>query len=129
MVCLLDADAQKEKEDIQRIIKDHQDKYRLVFIEKGTFEDLFDIDESIEILNEMYPEGDLITIEDFDQSKDFLPNVQRFLFIKKKAKFDKVLFAKKISLKMNIEKLPKEIAEIFKIVDDFTKPTKFVKQK
>lgn len=128
MVCLLDADAQKEKYDIQRIIKDHQDKYRLVFIEKGTFEDLFDIDESIEILNEMYPEGDLITTEDFDKSKDFLPNVQRFLFTKKKAKFDKVLFAKKISLKMDIEKLPKEIAEIFKIVEDFTKPTKFVKK-
>lgn len=129
MVCLLDSDAKKERDDIQRIIKDHKDKYRLVYINKGTFEDLFDINTSVEILNEMYPEGDLITITDFDTSKDFLTNVQRFLFIKKKAKFDKVLFAKKISLKMDIEKLPHEIAEILKIVDDFTKPTKFIKQK
>lgn len=129
MICLLDADAKKERDDIQRIIKDNQDKYRLVFIDKGTFEDLFDLNTSIEILNEMYPEGDLITISDFDTSKDFLPNIQRFLFEKKKAKFDKVLFAKKISLKIDIEKLPKEIAEILKIAEDFTQPKKFVKQK
>ena len=129
IICLIDSDAKKEKDDIQRIIKDHQDKYRLIFIKKGTFEDLFDINSSIEILNEMYPEGDLITIADFDTSKNFLQNVQRFLFSKKKAKFDKVLFAKKISLKLDIDKLPKEITEILKIAEDFTKLTKFVKQK
>lgn len=129
IICLIDSDAIKEKNNIQRIIKNHQDKYRLVFIEKGTFEDLFDINTSVNILNEMYPEGELITIEDFEKSKDFLHNVQRFLYVKKKAKFDKVLFAKEISFKLDIDKLPKEIEEILKIAEDFTKPAKFVKKK
>ena len=129
IICLLDFDAKKERDDIQRIVNDHKDKYRLVFIEKGTFEDIFDINLSIEILNELYPDGDLITIADFDTSKDFLKNIKRIMFTKKKAQFDKVLFAKTISLRMDIEKLPKEILEILEIAEDFTKPTKFVKQK
>ena len=49
--------------------------------------------------------------------------------MKKKAKFDKVLFAKTMSYKMDIDRLPKEIEEILKVADDFTRPTKYVKTK
>lgn len=129
IICLIDSDAKKERSDIERIIKNHQNQYRLVFINKGTYEDLFDIQMSVEILNEMYPEDEDITVEDFDSSKEFLSNVQRFLFVKKKAKFDKVLFAKTMSYKMDIDRLPKEIEEILKVADDFTRPTKYVKTK
>jgi hypothetical protein len=129
IICLLDFDAKKEKDDIQRIVNEHKDKYRLVFIEKGTFEDIFDLKLSVEILNELYPDGDLITVMDFDSSKDFLVNIKRIMYTKKKANFDKVLFAKKISLRLDIDKLPKEIEEIITIAKDFTKPTNFVKQK
>jgi len=128
IICLLDSDAVKERDDIQRIIKDHKDKYRIVFIEKGTFEDIFDTEVSIEILNELYPDGEPIIKSDFDTSKDFLTNIKRVLFVKKKAQFDKVLFSKKISLKIDIEKLPKEISEILEIVESFTKPSKFIKK-
>lgn len=129
IICLLDSDAKAEKDNIQRIVNEHQDKYRLVFIESGTFEDIFELDLSIEILNELYPDGELIIKTDFDTSKDFLSNIKRVMFDKKKAQFDKVLFAKTISLRMDIEKLPKEIKEIIEIAKDFTKPTNFVKQK
>jgi len=127
IICLLDSDAIKERDNIQRVINDHKDKYRIVFIEKGTFEDIFDLDFSIEIINELYPDGDEILKSDFDAAKDFLTNIKRILFIKKKASFDKVLFAKKISLKIDIEKLPKEINEILEVVKLFTKPSKFIK--
>jgi len=128
MICLLDSDAVKERDSIQRIIKDKKDKYRIVFIEQGTFEDIFPIDDSIAILNKLYPDGELIVKSDFEPSKDFLTNVNRVLHFKKKAEFDKVSFAQKISLQMDIEKLPKEINEIFETVKLFTKPTKYLKR-
>jgi 5S rRNA maturation endonuclease (ribonuclease M5) len=128
VICLLDADAKKEKENLERVINEHKDKYRIVYINKGTFEDIFDVETSVEILNEMYPEGDAVTSADFDKSKDFLANINKVLYYKKKAKFDKVLFAKTISLRMDIEKLPKEISEILSVAEDFTKQRKFVKQ-
>lgn len=127
IICLLDADAQKEGRDIQRIVNEHKDKYRLVFIENGTFEDIFDLDCSIEILNELYPEGEKIIKSDFNTSKSFLSSINGIMFHKKKAKFDKVLFAKTISLRIDIEKLPEEIDTILKIAKDFTQPKKFIK--
>lgn len=128
IICLLDADAQKEREDLERVINNHKDKYRLVFIQNGTFEDIFDLYISIDILNELYPDGEPITRADFIAGKDFLTNIKRVMFHKKKAQFDKVLFAKTIALRMDIEKLPKEIADILAIAEDFVRPTSFVKQ-
>lgn len=128
IICLLDSDALKERDNIQRIIKDQKDKYRVVFIKKGTFEDIFDLDLSIEVLNEMYPEGEPIVKSDFDESKGFLKNLKSFLFSKKKAQFDKTLFAKSISFKINPEKLPNEIADILELAKLFTKPAKFIKK-
>lgn len=128
IICLLDADAKKEREDLERVINNHKDKYRLVFIENGTFEDIFDLDISIEVLNELYPDGDPITKSDFVADKDFLTNMKRVMFQKKKAQFDKVLFAKTIALRMDIDKLPKEIEEILSIAEDFVRPTGFIKQ-
>lgn len=84
IICVLDSDAKKERDDIQRIIKDQQNKYRLIFIEKGTFEDLFDLELSIEILNEMYPEGESVLREDFDPAKDFFAEYQKSAVRKEK---------------------------------------------
>jgi hypothetical protein len=128
MICLLDSDAIKERDDIQRVVDGNKDKYRLVFISEGTFEDLFDLQESIDIINELYPEGEEITIEEIDTSKDFLTNMKKLLFHKKKAQFDKVLFAKKVSLKIDIDKMPQEIVEILEIAKNFTEDKKFVKK-
>ena len=128
MICLLDSDAAKERDDILRIVNGNKNKYRLVFISEGTFEDLFDLQISIDVINELYPEGEKIAIEEIDTSKDFLTNMKRLLFQKKKAQFDKVLFAKKISLKIDADKMPKEIEEILEIAKDFTENRAFVKR-
>jgi len=128
MICLLDSDAIKERDDIQRVVDGNKDKYRLVFIPEGTFEDLFDLQESIDVINELYPEGDDITIDEIDRSKDLLTNMKKLLFHKKKAQFDKVLFARKMSLKIAIDKMPKEIEEILEIAKDFTEDRNFVKK-
>lgn len=128
IICLLDSDAMKEKENIERIVKKNKNKYKLVFIEKGTFEDIFDLNFSIKIINKLYPEGERITKEDFDSSKDFLSNVNRILFHKKRARFDKVLFAEMAALKVNRRRMPKEITEILKVAKLFTKPGKYIKR-
>lgn len=128
IVCFLDSDAVKERDDINRVIQNKQNKYRMVFIENGTFEDLFDLNYSIEILNYLYPEGSEIYNSDFDSSKDFLSNIKKILFNKKKATFDKVLFAQTIAFKIDIDLIPKEITELLQIVEDFSKPSKFIKK-
>ncbi|MBS1596067.1 MAG: hypothetical protein JST90_17275 [Bacteroidetes bacterium] len=129
IVCILDDDAVTEKNDIERVIEGHKDQYNLVFIPKGTFEDLFDLPSSIVILNELYPEGDEIVLADFDMAKTFLKNIKSILYTKKKATFDKVAFARRMAFQMDIEKLPPEIQAIFDLVKDFTEPTSFVKSK
>ena len=126
MICLLDSDAVKERDDIQRIIKNNQNKYKLVFIEKGTFEDIFDIKSSVQVLNEMYPEGTPIELTDFDLTKDFLTNMNKVIHEKKKAKFDKVQFARNISFKIDIDKCPKEINEIIDTAKLFMGKSKFI---
>jgi len=128
IICLLDSDAKRERDDLNRVINDHKDKYRLVFINNGTFEDIFDLSLSIDILNELYPDGEPIVNTDFVAGKDFLSNVNRILFQKKKAQFDKVLFAKTIALRMDIDKLPEEIKDVLAIAADFVNPRTFVKQ-
>jgi hypothetical protein len=127
IICILDSDAVREREDILRVIKDNKDKYHLVFIEKGTFEDLFDLNFSITILNELFPDGEPIVRDDFDEKKFFLININKILFAKKNARFDKVAFAKKISLKLDINLLPKEINEVIETAKLFTKKKKFLR--
>lgn len=126
IICLLDADAVKEKNDIARVIRDHNNKYFMAFIEKGTFEDIFDLETSIAVINDMYPEGNKITLDDFDPQKEFLSNINRILFDKKKAKFDKVKFARLVSIKIDIERLPQVILDIFNKAELFTNKKKFV---
>jgi len=127
IVCFLDSDAVKERDDINRVISKEQNKYRMVFIENGTFEDLFDLSYSVEILNYLYTEGVDILTSDFDPSKDFLSNVKKILYHKKKATFDKVLFAQTIALRIHTDAIPKQINEVLNIVKDFSSPTKFLK--
>lgn len=76
----------------------------------------------------MYTDGEDILETDFVESKDFVANIKKIMYVKKKAEFDKVAFASKISLKIDIEKLPKEIQEIFDIAESFTAPAKFIKR-
>lgn len=125
MVCLLDSDAEKERINIERVIKGHKDKYHLVFIERGTFEDLFELNESIKVINELYPDGDSIMVSDFSSQHDFVQNIKKALHFKKKATFDKVLFAKMISFTTDKEHIPKKISETIDMAIKFARPKMF----
>jgi len=106
LVVLLDSDAIKEMDTIKRMIKGKKDRYELFCIGKGTFEDLFDLCDSVKILNKLYPDAEEIFLSDFDKNKDFLSNIKRILYQKKKATFDKVIFAKEISFSLTSETIP-----------------------
>lgn len=125
MICLLDSDAKKEAENISRLIKGNRHKYHLVFIKKGCFEELFDISKSVEILNRLYPDGDEIFLADFDSRKDFGANIAKILHEKKKAKFDKVRFAKAISSSLGVGEIPAEIRELLEVAKKFSIKQKF----
>ncbi|BDB19263.1 hypothetical protein cym2001_26280 [Pseudomonas sp. CYM-20-01] len=126
LVCLLDSDARKEREGIARKVKGNKNKYHLTYIERGAYEDLFDLESSVAVLNEIYPDGEKIVVGDFDPSKTFDKNVDRVLHEKKKAKFNKVDFAKKISVLVESDKIPSEIIEVIESAIRLTKKKTFL---
>lgn len=125
MICLLDSDAKKEAQNLSRLISGNRDKYHLIFIKKGCFEDLFDLSKSVEILNRLYPDGDKILLKDFDTQKDFGGNIGRILHEKKKAKFDKVKFARAISSSITADEIPTELKELIEVAKKFSIKQKF----
>lgn len=126
MIFLLDSDAEKEKQNILRIIKDQKNKYHLVFIEKGEFEDIFELEESIKVLNMLYREGEPILKSDFSPDKGFINNVNLILHRKKKTKFDKVKFAQTMSYMLKVDKIPEEIKEVIEVAKKFATKSKFI---
>ncbi|MEQ2353669.1 TOPRIM nucleotidyl transferase/hydrolase domain-containing protein [Pseudoalteromonas piscicida] len=126
MVCVLDSDAIKERDSLNRLIKGNRNKYHLTYIEKGCFEDLFNLKDSIRVLNDLYPDGELILISDFDKEKDFLTNVKKILHFKKKAQFDKVKFAKKIAYSIEVTDIPEEMMQVLKAAEKFTTKKVFI---
>lgn len=126
LVCLLDSDAKKERDEISRVVKGNRDKYHLTYIEKGAFEDIFDSATSIKILNDMYPDGEDIVLEDFDLDKTFDKNIGFILHGKKKARFDKVEFSKRISWAVGVSKVPREIVEVLNMAVKYTQKKKFL---
>lgn len=111
IIVILDSDAKKESDDLNRISKSKRNLYKIYLIQKGTFEDLFDIDITIKILNDIF-EGKEIIRNDWDTKKSFLQNVNKLLWEKKKGKFDKVEFAKRISHRLSLNEIPEQIKEV-----------------
>ena len=126
IICLLDSDAVKERDELLRVMKNRHHKYHLVYIDKGCFEDLFDRGYAISVLNEIHAEGEDVSASDFDQTKDFGENVKKILHTKKSTRLDKVLFAETISLRIPTSEIPEQILEIFDFAKKYTIPKKFL---
>ncbi|WP_122499495.1 TOPRIM nucleotidyl transferase/hydrolase domain-containing protein [Pseudomonas viridiflava] len=126
IICMLDSDAIKERDDLLRVMENRRQKYHLVFIERGCFEDLFDLRYSISVLNEIHAEGDDVSASDFDQDKDFGDNVKKILHAKKSTRLDKVRFAETISLRIPTSAIPEQIRELFEVATNFTIPKNFL---
>jgi hypothetical protein len=112
VVMLLDSDAKREKNNIERMSRDQKNLYHLEFIETGTYEDLFPRPLTIEILNQMYPEGELLEATDFEEGRSFLDAVKVLLHEKKKAAFDKKRFAREMALKIPAEEIPQQLRDL-----------------
>ena len=112
VVMLLDSDAKRERDNITRIISNHKNVYHLEFIPNGTYEDLFPRVLAIEILNQLYPDGEPIEATDFEEGKSFVNDLKSLLHRKKKATFDKRRFALEIAIKTPVEKIPKPLRDL-----------------
>ncbi|WP_414733915.1 TOPRIM nucleotidyl transferase/hydrolase domain-containing protein [Acetobacterium carbinolicum] len=112
---LLDSDAKKEKDDLERMIQGKKDKYSLFFIDKGTFEDLIPIEYIIGAFNDLYKLDKPIKVEDLDQNKEILGQLERKLFESCSGNLDKVKFIKKAVEQISQDKIPQLIKDL---VDD-----------
>ncbi|WP_407306372.1 TOPRIM nucleotidyl transferase/hydrolase domain-containing protein [Desulfosporosinus sp. SB140] len=112
---LLDSDANKERIDLERMIKGKKDRYSLKFIEKGTFEDLIPIDYAIKAFNELYNLDKPVKLEDIDQNKEILGQFDRILRNAYAGKLDKVKFIKKAIAYIQKDEIPQLIQEL---IDD-----------
>lgn len=128
IVCLLDSDAKKEKEAIERIIVNKLDKYRLIYIKKGAFEDLFDTEISLDVVNKLFPNGGLINLDDLDKTKEFAKSIDKVLFERKNEKFDKVKFSKQIAYSIDIKETPIELKKAVEFSLLLTKKSKYLKK-
>lgn len=109
---LLDSDAIKEANELERLTKGKKDKYSFKRINKGTFEDLIPISISVQALNELYELEKPIEIQDIDESKEIVRQFEKILYDLGSVKFDKVVFAKKVLSLMKYSDVPQLICEL-----------------
>lgn len=121
-VCvLLDGDAKKQIDNIERIIQGRKNQYALHYIPEGTFEDLIDKDIAITALNTIYGES-AFDKSDFVEGKSFLNQVEKKIHMNSEfGKFDKIQFIEIVMKLSNKENIPNVIKEIiddcYKFVD------------
>lgn len=111
---LLDSDAAEEKRELEKMIAGHLDQFSLSYITKGAFEDLIPLPIMVETLNELYPpiEGETIQESDFDDNRDIVNQMTKILWMKSKAKLDKVRFIREAVRRMNEDDVPTLIREL-----------------
>ncbi len=113
MCVLLDGDAKKEIDHIQRMTKEKLDRYAIYHITgNGTFEDIIDIDISIMALNKIYGDNKF-SKSDFEANKNFLNQVEKKLHSDcTLGKFDKIEFIKVVLQLMDKEHIPEIIKKV-----------------
>lgn len=108
---LLDNDAEKEKQDIEKMIKGHRDRFSLSFIPKGAFEDLIPLPIIAEALNKLYPTENSIKAENFDEKRDIVKQINQILH-KFHSRLDKVEFNRTAAELMTKEDVPDLIKDL-----------------
>ena len=112
MCVLLDGDAKKQIDDIERMIKIKKDKYALHYIPNGTFEDIIDKDVAIKALNNIYGDN-VFCITGFDQNKPFLNYVEKKIHMDSTlGKFDKIKFIEEVLRLTTRENIPDIIKDL-----------------
>lgn len=112
---LLDGDAEKEIEAIERMIKDRKDKYALYYIPNGTFEDIIDKEVAVTALNLIYGENTFCR-DDFDESRPIVNQIEKKLYMNSTlGRFDKIKFIETVMGLTNENNIPGIIENI---IDD-----------
>jgi hypothetical protein len=85
----------------------------MLYITKGTFEDLIPLPIMVQALNKLYPtEG---SVSDFNDEHDILDQMVKIIWTKSKSSLNKVKFIREAVRLMSEEDVPKLIREL---VDD-----------
>ncbi len=118
---LLDGDARKEIDNIERIIKEKKNQYVLHYIPNGTFEDIIDKDIAVYALNSIYG-SNIFVKNDFDGNKPFLNQVKKKISMNSElGEFDKIQFIEtvmKLTTQDNIPDIIKRVIDdCYKLVD------------
>ena len=69
-----------------------------------------------------------VITSDFEQVEGFSSNTNSILFEMKKATFGKVLLARTIAIRIEIDNIPEQINEVLGSVKDFSSPSNFVRK-
>jgi hypothetical protein len=111
MACLVDKDASAWALDVNRTVAKAAefDRYHVATIANGDFEDLFDRESAVETLNLLYPGIPVFTADAFPMDSRFADIAKKKMWDERRAKFDKVDFARAIAVHIPLEKIPTEI--------------------
>ena len=111
MACLVDKDAEAWALDATRTISNAKelDRYLVVSIAQGDFEDLFERATAVETLNFLYPGTPAFIEGDFPETSRFANIAKKQLWEMRQVEFDKLEFARTIALRVPAHKIPSEI--------------------
>jgi hypothetical protein len=97
IICLLDADALKEQQEIDRMLRSAPRGSLCKRLGRWDIEDEFGIADLVAALNFAYPDGEMITVSDIDVNQRLIPQLENLVRWKKTADFEKVLFARRLT--------------------------------
>lgn len=112
---LLDGDARKEIDAIERMIKEKRNRYVLHYIPNGTFEDIIDKNVAVNALNRIYG-NNIFEENDFCADKPFLNQVKKKISMNSElGEFDKIQFIENVMKLTTSSNIPDIIK---KVIDD-----------
>jgi hypothetical protein len=120
IVALIDSDAKKEKDELERLTKGKRNKYSYKYIDEGTFEDLIPLNVSLAAINELYDLQPPLQLCDIDNSKAVVKQFEKLLNNLHAGNFDKVKFINKVISLMRPDEVPSLIKELIDDAYDFT---------
>jgi len=114
VITVLDSDAGSEHKKIQKL--KHSDLLVSNYIyESGALEDQFNVRQHHSAIKELYPNGDKISLKDFDGNHSIGKRLRKIIWEKKKTDFDKVEYSHSLLRQINSkESVPAIIKKIVK---------------
>jgi len=121
IVTILDSDGHKEHEDLKRMSKGNEFVRHFIYT-RGTVEDLFSTRLHVKIINRLYSSGDTVRYSDLRSSAPIERIIKKVIWNKKRAAFDKKIYAKAITRELRKKtSIPTHAKEIVASILDLAK--------